>query len=199
MLVRGISQYFKLANKVKDIDLKFEKEEFLNNNFDLLKDNSKLLPVNINLWHISNNAKNEVKFNIENETYRKYLKNLKSTLEVYWNDLDIQEITDGFILTSNKLNFKQLAESNNIDADNLICLKNRLTKTVDNTTYTLLINQYLYFVLSSKQINEEEFEDDIYDWGIVDLPKFMYRNNPIFNVTIPNTNLVYGVSTNYCI
>jgi hypothetical protein len=37
----------------------------------------------------------------------------------------------------------------------------------------------------------DELIEEIYDWNVFDLPKFALNRNPVFNVTIPQANLVY--------
>jgi hypothetical protein len=136
-------------------------------------------------------------FDIEIETYQKKLRALKEHVESFWNELNIEEFKTIYVLKSSNDDFNNIKKIFSTNIDNIICLQVKDEIERDDTTYTLLVNNYLYFVLSSKQISEDEFEDDIYDWGIVDLPKFVLNREPIFNVTLPEANLVYGVSTNY--
>ena len=49
----------------------------------------------------------------------------------------------------------------------------------------------MYFVLECTDDNV-----DIYDWNIISLPKFSVYHAPIFNVTLPNAYLVYGIAIN---
>jgi hypothetical protein len=54
-------------------------------------------------------------------------------------------------------------------------------------TYTLLVNDCFYFVLT-----DDESTDGIYDWGVVDMPKFAPYSYPVFNGTYEGGTLVYG-------
>jgi len=54
-----------------------------------------------------------------------------------------------------------------------------------------MISYILFYV--QKKFGDEIIEE-IYDWNVFDLPHFVLNRNPVFNVTIPNANLVYGVS-----
>jgi hypothetical protein len=162
-----------------------------------MPDEHDLKLININLWGWSHIPNDNILYQIENRTYQKQLKSLKETLELYWNDISLDEFETIYILNSDKLDFNELSKTFSTSNDNLKCFAIKGEQVKDTIKYTLLINQYFYFVLTSKEVTEDEYEEEIYDWGIVDLPKFVYNANPVFNITIPNTNLVYGISTNY--
>lgn len=170
----------------------------LNKRFNYLKDKSFIETENLHLWE-SNDVDHNLltNFDIEVETYQKKLRALKEHVETFWNELNIEEFESIYVLKSTNSNFNNISKIFNTGIDNIICLHIKDEITVNDITYTVLVNTHLYFVLSSKQISEEEFEDDIYDWGIVDLPRFAFNREPIFNVTLPEANLVYGLSTTY--
>lgn len=170
----------------------------LNKRFNYLKSKSYIETENLHLWESNDSDRTLLaNFDIEVETYQKKLRTLKEHIETFWNELNIEEFKSIYVLKSTNPNFNNISKIFNTAIDNIICLPVKDEITVNDTTYTVLVNNHLYFVLSSKQISEEEFEDDIYDWGIVDLPRFVINREPIFNITLPEANLVYGLSTSY--
>ena len=63
----------------------------------------------------------------------------------------------------------------------------KCTKVINETNYTIIANNYYYFVLNHT-------DDSVYDWGITMLPRFDAMGHPIFNVVYPDGKLIYGVS-----
>ena len=61
---------------------------------------------------------------------------------------------------------------------------------VDGNHYIVIANNYYYFVLKN---------DEIYDWGIVMLPRFESMGHPVFNVVYPDGKLIYGISVDMSI
>lgn len=191
----GITEHFILHNKVKDVPISFEKIVKINTKMEII-DNI-LNTENINIWKSPGSDIVDIKFRIEDAQHKKTLIELRKLIELYWNNLNIEEHDSIYILNTTNIELNALFKGFNTILDNLICLSTKWECIVDDITYTLIANNYFYFVLRSKLVADEDYEDDIYDWGIIDLPKFINNGNPIFNVTISQANLVYGINTNY--
>lgn len=61
--------------------------------------------------------------------------------------------------------------------ENFIMFPIREEFICDKKEYTLIANNYLYFVLS---------DEGIYDWNVIHLPRFAESHYPIFKTTIKN-------------
>ena len=195
----GITEIISLENKLNEYPIKLFYQRGLNNKFNLLKSKSNDEFINVNVWK-SYQDKNVdiVKFNIENKSYRNKLSDIKLTYERNWDEIllecDVEhpkvwklntydDNNEPTLITSE---FKQLATNLNISIDDLVILEERGIVSKDN--YTLLVNNYIYIVLSD--------EDEIFDWGIIDIPKFELYKAPVFNITLDNCNIVFGFAVN---
>jgi hypothetical protein len=195
----GITEIISLENKLPEYPIKLLYQRGLNNKLNLLKSKSNDEFINVNVWK-SYQDKNVdiVKFNIENKLYRNKLSNIKLTYERNWDEILLEcdpehpsvwklntydDNNEPTLITSE---FKQLATNLNIHIDDLVILEER--GIVSNDNYTLLVNNYIYIVLSD--------EDEIFDWGIIDIPKFELYKAPVFNITLDNCNIVFGFAVN---
>lgn len=195
----GITETISLENKLTEYPIKLFYQRGLNNKLNLLKSKSNDEFINVNVWK-SYQDKNVdiVKFNIENKLYRNKLSNIKLTYERNWDEIllecdvahsnvwKLNTYDDNNEPTSITSEFKQLAINLNIPIDDLVILEER--GIVSNENYTLLVNNYIYIVLSD--------EDEIFDWGIIDIPKFELYKAPVFNITLDNCNIVFGFAVN---
>ena len=185
----GITQTISLKNTYLVYPIELTWERTIDQNFEFNLENNKSILQNVNIWKYPHDSKEEfVKFDIETKTYRNKLKALKRIITDTWEALDLREVDEEnkiFKLFSDNPLFYDIKEQFNVSTDALTQLHEKLTCKYNRKNYTLLLNNFLYFVLT---------KDEIYDWGIISLPRFTTYRNPIFNVTIPNGNLVYGIS-----
>ena len=93
---------------------------------------------------------------------------------------------------SGTIDFKTLAKDFETTVTDFTRLSEKLRFTEGQYEYTIVANTYMYFVLIDSET--VEIEDSVYDWGIIDLPRFNTDRNPVYNVTLENANLVYGFS-----
>ena len=191
----GITQIISLRNKRDDYPISMRWERTIDQNINYLPDKDINELVNVNVWHHPKDKSQSefVKFNIEFDIYRNKLIELKNQIETNWDDLNIELINETLntyelSCTGNKLN--KLKTTLNINLDNFLTFQEKQTIEKDGIEYNVLVNDYLYFILT----DNEEIEDGIYDWGIIAMPHFYVYRNPIFNITLDNCNTVFGIS-----
>lgn len=189
--ISGITQSIQLNNKYPAVPIKLQWKRSVNDQFDIIKEYKISNLKNVNIWNYPKDSKEEfVRFQLQSKLYRKKLKQLKRITLSTWDYLDLQQLESDsgvryFKLVSDNPLFYNLNEEFEINNEALTIFTEKKKCKCERKTYTLLINNYLYFVL---------YKDQIYDWGVISLPKFMLYRNPIFNVTIPGGDLVYGIS-----
>lgn len=105
----------------------------------------------------------------------------KHKYKIFYSDLDFWKVLNHWDITQKQ--FQNLAIRKEIDND-------------DTTKYTILANNTIWIVIKSTII-EDQVEDELYDYGVTTLPVFDIY--PIFNVTIENHQVVYGLGTQYYI
>ncbi len=191
----------------KHIKMSYSKS--LDVNLNDIKSNSGVvidITNNINLWNKHNkfdchrlkNSITPVKFLIESLPYKKKCSLVKELIKTYWNNIELVHCIDDntpikgkgkdsnvyyFIECNNDKFWKGLSAISNKEEIRLMNVK--CSKTIDENQYTIIANNYFYFVLK----NEE-----IYDWNIVTLPRFESTGHPIFNIAYPEGKLTYGIS-----
>lgn len=186
--ISGMTEFVQIKNKNKKYPIELYWKRVVDNKFNLLEDEFENKLVNANVWNYPRESEEEfIKFNLENYSYRKKLRYLKKQVDMYWNQLNLVEddLNNGtYRLICEDTNFYLLKDMLNTNMDGLTTLQDRKIVKYRNKEYHIILNNYLYFIMMN---------DDIYDWGVIDMPHFSHRRNPIFNVTFENGNLVYGV------
>ena len=194
----GMTQIISLKNTMDNYPIELTWSRVLNKNFNLLPSKSKNVLVNANVWNYPEDNENEfVKFNIEIKTKQQKLKELYEKVNEFWYQLDITETNAEkgiYQLTCEDELFYSLTDMLETNRDGLTTFMEKVKLETDSGDYTVILNNFLYFVLF-----DSDESSDIYDWGLIDMPKFTTYTNPIFNVTIPQANLVYGISVNSCL
>ena len=199
----GIKQIIKLNNFNSEKPINIEFIRGIDNNFLINNSLTKNNLEHINLWNDKFKEWNEtnIRFKIEYDSIRMKLYNLKQLIDMYWDNLNLKYLDDGnntYELECSNATFFKIIDNLNCTKDGLTILWTKQIIKKDNITYTLILNNFLYFVLKSEifitEEGEEEFTDDIIDYGIISLPEFGYHCNPVFNVTYPEAGLVYGIS-----
>jgi hypothetical protein len=185
----GIKQTVQLENNEKTIGFKIVRccDKDFNFNSELSIDEE----TNLNMWQIPEIDK-KYQLQIEEKTYTNILREIYDCTAACWEDLELKQKNKRnktFELKSKNLTWlrleKMVAEKNWYGT--LSVLVERSTWEENGISYTLLSNNKLYIVLSNDGEN-----DDIFDWGIVDMPAFTSYFYPVWNTTVPNGKLVYG-------
>lgn len=193
--ISGTTQIISLANKREDYPISMKWERTIDQNINYIPQNDVNQLLNVNVWHHPKDKSNQefVKFNIEFDEYRNKLKEVKREIENNWEELNIEpkdENLKTYVLTCNENKLNKLTKTLNTDLDNFTTFQEKQTIEIDDIEYNILINDYLYFILT----DDPEIEDGIYDWGVIAMPHFYVYRNPIFNVTLDNCNTVFGIS-----
>lgn len=183
----------------KDIKLKITKQ--INSNFEIITNKHKQQTVNIRLLNNSGFKNNyqPVQFLFETIEQKKRLQSIKDLINTHWDDLEIlpannkNEIITEFNKDNEKIQHYKLTCTNkkfttalkkiaNIQDFSSFIIRDEFVK--NTIEYTLIANNYLYFILH---------DEGIYDWGVVSLPRFNINHYPIFKVTYQNGQLTYGI------
>ena len=199
----GITQTIRLKNNNIEKPISLEFIRGIDNNFLINSDINKNNLQNVNIWNdkFKNWNETNVRFKIEYDNIRMKLYGLKQLIDMCWDELNLKDLNDEnetYRLECDNPIFNNALQTFNYSKDGLTILWTKQIQEINNIKYTLLLNNYLYFILKSENIlNEnEEYEliEDIFDYGIISLPEFGYRCCPVFNVTYPEASLVYGIS-----
>jgi hypothetical protein len=152
----GMTQTISIKNKMSEYPISLEWKRMTDTNLNLLPELFENNLENANVWNYPADSQQEfVQFNIELESYRQKLQYLKQFTEECWNDLNIEELDAEFktyqLKCENPL-YNKLIATLQTNLDGLTTLVERETITKKNVTYSLLINDYLYFVLRTEEI-----------------------------------------------
>lgn len=192
----GILQTISLKNLNQDYPIQLTWIRGIDQTFSIDDSKYKNIYKNVNVWRYPKHSEHEyVQLNLDLDLYVNKLKQLKNSLINNWDNcsLDILDENENiYKITCKNINFKQLATMFETTGTDFTRLIEKIRFTENNYEYTVILNSYMYFVLIDSET--EEIEDSVYDWGIIDLPKFNVDRNPVYNVTFENANLVYGFS-----
>ena len=161
--------------------------------------------MHINLWNNHPKSANTtpVTFLFETEQYKKTRSLLHEIIKAKWNKIELVHCTDDdtpirakhkdptvhYFIDCDDMQFwkglKTISKQEEIRLMNVKCDIN-----IDGNHYIVIANNYYYFVLKN---------DEIYDWGIVMLPRFESMGHPVFNVVYPDGKLIYGISVDMSI
>ena len=183
----------------KDLKLKITRQ--IDSNFEVIKNKHKDQTVNIKILNNSGFKNNyePIQFLFETIEQKRKLLHFKDLIEKTWDELEIypcdqnrkrinniqqydKKIQHYRLSSSNKLFKSSIKKYANIEDFDTFVIRDEFIK--NNIEYTLIANNYLYFVLS---------DEDIYDWGIISLPRFNTGNYPIFKSLYPTGQLTYGI------
>lgn len=152
----GMTQTISVENKMPGFPISIEWKRSTDINLNLLTDLFENNLENVNVWNYPEDSTDEfVQFNIEIESYRQRLQYLKRFTEECWDKLSIDELDSEFKtfqLTCEDPLYYKLIEPLRTNMDGLTTLVERETIEENNITYSLLINDYLYFVLRTEEI-----------------------------------------------
>lgn len=189
----GITQTISVRNKREDYPIHLKWVRTLDQDFNYIPDNDINDLLNANVWKYPADSQDEfVQFVIQIETYRNKLKEIKKRTKFYWDKLNIEPIDEDnkmYQLTCEDPKYYKLLQTLKTNLDGITTFQEKQCIVLDDIEYNVLVNNYLYFILT-----DDPETDGIYDWGIVDMPHFATYRNPIFNITLPNCNTVFGVS-----
>jgi hypothetical protein len=193
--VSGITETILIENTNKDNPMKFEIVRACDKNFELVHPDFQDNFIGINPWRMPGTDTSRDQYYqlmLELTPHTDILRELKSFTLTCWDSLSLDQI-------KNKNNMYRLNSSNPSwyklkdllqgysFQKRLDTLTEQKTWEENGITYTLLVNDCFYFVLT-----DDESTDGIYDWGVVDMPKFAPYSYPVFNGTYPGGTLVYG-------
>lgn len=203
--ISGCTQLLEIANiPIAERYIKMEYTRSVDNNMNKIN----VLPdkfMHINLWneHPKSTGTTPVSFILETEEFKKQCNLLKTIMTTKWNKVELVHCSESdklyspikakhkdpeayyFIDCDDEQFWRGLKSISNKEEIRLFNIK--CTKTINETNYTIIANNYYYFVLN-------DTDDSIYDWGITMLPRFDAMGHPIFNVVYPDGKLIYGVS-----
>lgn len=176
----------------------------INNKYENILENKKDIFDHVQIWNTNKDKwfesdTHNYGLKIETDNQKKYLIGLYDNLTINWDTFELK-CTDNKtgiydLITDNADFYKTVKHITNTKSKYLFSrFKTRYIKQINNIKYTLLINNYYYLVLKSQYENDQIIDEDIYDYGVVCMPKFAYLSSPIFNVTYPDGNLVYGIN-----
>ena len=197
----GITQTIKLNNMIPEKPISLEFIRSINNEFLINSELSKNNLQNVNLWNdkFTNSEETNIRFKIEYDKERMRLNGIKQLIDMCWDNLNLKDIDeDIYQLECDNPIFINAIKNLHCSYNAFTTLKQKQIKQIDNITYTLLLNNYIYFILKSNEVKNEngevELVEDIYDYGVISLPEFGFNVCPVFNVTYPEAKLVYGIS-----
>ena len=137
---------------------------------------------------------------LQMEDWRKRVLGIKAIFQKSWKKLQIYQCDNNGMKTDDMMKLEYAG----FHHYRVICQTSRFKKAVqqygnvqeittfiqrqqvkrEDATYTVIANDYLYFVFS---------DQDVYDWGVVDLPRFAPDHYPIFQSTDQRCKCIYGV------
>lgn len=204
--ISGITQEINLkAIPIRQHNIEIGFTRSINTNFQDIQENKVDILDHVQLW---NNQKEKwftqtqqygVYFQIETDNTKKKLRYLFENISNNWDRfelkcIDNKEGTYDLIIQSPEF-YKNMKDVLNIRSKYLF--SRFFTKQIiqqNNEKYTLLLNNYYYLVLKTQYNNNEIISEDVYDYGIISMPKFAYQSAPIFNVTYQDGHLIYGIA-----
>lgn len=137
----------------------------------------------------------DIAFHLDNEKHIHLLSELKQLIINNIDNLELRnEQLNLYKLIYRNINFWKITNNLNCNRADFQFLIKKLQIIKDNITYSIIANNWLYFVIYTKIQNNQQITD-VYDYGIIDLP--LFDTVPIFNVDIPQARLVYGLNTQY--
>ena len=196
MSSNGITQTISLKNTNQKYPIELTWVRGINRNYQIDNSQYKNIFKNVNVWRYPKNSEHEyVQLNLDLSLYVSKLRQLKEFFVQNWNNctLDIiDEKKNIYTIKCDTIDFKTLAKEFETTVTDFTRLSEKIRFTEGQYEYTIVANTYMYFVLIDSET--VEIEDSVYDWGIIDLPRFNIDRNPVYNVTLENANLVYGFS-----
>jgi hypothetical protein len=152
----GMTQKISIKNTMPGFPISLEWIRKTDSNLNLLPELFENNLQNVNVWNYPADSQTEfVQFNIELESYRQRLQYLKRFTEQCWDNLNIIELDEEFNTYQLKCDdplYYKLIEPLQTNMDGLTTLVERETIDDGNVTYSLLINDFLYFVLRTEEI-----------------------------------------------
>lgn len=204
----GCTQLVEVENvPINERYIKMEYKHAVDQNFEIID-----LPpdrfMHVNLWnnHPKSTNTTPVKFIFETEQFKKQCLLLKTIVKAKWNKIELIHCSDipeycsplkaknkdpnafYYIECDDQQFWKGLKTISNQEEIRLMNIK--CETDYNDKHYTVIANNYFYFVLS---------DDEVYDWGIVQLIRFDSMGHPIFNVVYPDGKLTYGIAVDMSI
>ena len=134
----------------------------------------------------------DVRFRIQTPNYINKLNGIKSLMEQTNQKLELKELSkQKYKITTTDTGFWKVINHFDITQKQFQNLTTRQVIEVGQTSkYYVLANNNIWIVIKST-----EEQDELFDYGVTTLPVFDIY--PIFNVTIENHQVVYGLGTQY--
>ena len=200
--ISGITQLLQIKSvNTLNNDIKLKLKRSINENYQPLTATFENNTVHIKILNNTGFKNNyqPIIFICETNQHKKFLSNIKQLITTYWDQLQIYpaDIKGNKLLnidlqkkqyqhyklySQNKKFSSAIKKFANKEDFSMFVIRQQFT--INDIQYTLIANNYLYFVLS---------DQGIYDWGVISLPRFKSGNYPVFKVTYPNGELTYGL------
>lgn len=198
-----IIQQVELRNDTRiNKDLKLKISRGIDKDFEEIKDvRFKNQFVNIEILNNSGYKGNRdpIQFLFQTIEQKKKLKETKQMLKRLWDQLQIypcdcnrKKLSQKKIQLKKFKHYRLYSENKeftsfvkkhyDIELFDTLLIRDQFEK--NGIEYTLIANNYLYFVLT---------DEDIYDWGLISLPKFNTGHYPVFKSNYKNGQLIYGI------